>query len=636
MIIDVEKYVIFGSKDELDPFLQKAQEKGFIEFIGSSRKKELSEPIQNILSAIKILKKRPLLDAKEDPQILPSSIAERVIHASSSLEALYEKKRITKAEIARISIFEDFNLDDVDYIENEAKRLLQFFSLKSSKKKDLTLPEELIYIGTEYDLDYFVAVNKEKQTYKGLIEILIEKPVGILKGHLSSIEQEIKKFEQDLKEYSAYFDFLQKGLIRHMNEYQLACSKKEATLHLNDNFFAFQAWIPVNKIELLKTTIGSLAIEFEHVDVESKDRVPTYMENTGYGKIGEDLVNIYDVPNPKDKDPSRWVMWAFALFFGMIVADAGYGMLYLCLALFIKFKFPNLKDSAQRLLKLLFVLALFCVGWGILTVSFFGMEVGPNNPVRKVSLIHYLAKKKAEYHLEQKDTVYKEYKERYPKLANVQNGHEFLITAAKEKEGKMEYEALKEFYDAILMEISLLVGVIHITLSFFRMLFRNWAGFGWIAFMIGGYLFFPSILSATSLLNFLYLIPKPLSYLWGERLLYGGLIAAPIIAIIQHRLSGLHEIMNVIQIFADVLSYLRLYALGLAGMIMANTFNQIGISLGLGIGFLVIIVGHGMNIILGIMGGVIHGLRLNFLEWYHYCFEGGGKKFNPLRLLKFK
>jgi V/A-type H+-transporting ATPase subunit I len=64
---------------------------------------------------------------------------------------------------------------------------------------------------------------------------------------------------------------------------------------------------------------------------------------------------------------------------------------------------------------------------------------------------------------------------------------------------------------------------------------------------------------------------------------------------------------------------------------MASTFNNLGEVLGFFIGFVVVLLGHSVNIFLGIMGGVIHGLRLNFLEWYHYSFQGGGKLFNPLR-----
>src|SRR5690606_36475467 len=98
----------------------------------------------------------------------------------------------------------------------------------------------------------------------------------------------------------------------------------------------------------------------------------------------------------------------------------------------------------------------------------------------------------------------------------------------------------------------------------------------------------------------------------------------------------LMETLNVIQVFSDVLSYLRLYALGLAGMIVAQTFNELGAKFGIVVGILIILVGHTVNVSLSIMSGVIHGLRLNFLEWYHYCWEGGGKLFNPLRLRKSK
>ncbi len=94
--------------------------------------------------------------------------------------------------------------------------------------------------------------------------------------------------------------------------------------------------------------------------------------------------------------------------------------------------------------------------------------------------------------------------------------------------------------------------------------------------------------------------------------------------------------MTVIEVFADVLSYLRLYALALAGSIMANTFNSFGLNMPIAIGIVVIIVGHSLNIVLSVMGGVIHGLRLNFLEWYHYSFEGEGKKHKPLALLQFR
>jgi V/A-type H+-transporting ATPase subunit I len=100
---------------------------------------------------------------------------------------------------------------------------------------------------------------------------------------------------------------------------------------------------------------------------------------------------------------------------------------------------------------------------------------------------------------------------------------------------------------------------------------------------------------------------------------------------------SLFDLTNGIQVFSDILSYLRLYALALAGMVMADTVNTtLGIEIGIIGTIFVILFGHVINISLSAMSATIHGLRLNFLEWYRYSFEGGGRLFNPLRIRKVK
>ena len=199
---------------------------------------------------------------------------------------------------------------------------------------------------------------------------------------------------------------------------------------------------------------------------------------------------------------------------------------------------------------------------------------------------------------------------------------------------KSSPEAFSAFKKNILLELSLLAGVIHIGLSFGRYIKRNWSGIGWILFLIGGYLFFPSMVDATSMINFMGLMSKGVATFVGQIVLFSGIGLALVLGIIQKRLMGLTEITNVIQVFSDVLSYLRLYALGLAAMVMAETFNDIAIKVGVVLGIVILILGHSLNLVLGIMGGIIHGLRLNFIEWYHHSFTGDGKLFNPLKLFK--
>ncbi len=164
-----------------------------------------------------------------------------------------------------------------------------------------------------------------------------------------------------------------------------------------------------------------------------------------------------------------------------------------------------------------------------------------------------------------------------------------------------------------------------------RNLRRNLAGIGWLLFMLGAYLYFPAFLDATSLIHFAFGVDKLKGAENGLLLMFGGMGIAVIIGVIKDKFFGLLECMNVLQIFGDVMSYLRLYALGLSGALVVSTANEFAAGLNVFLAVFLLVVAHSINLVLCIMGGVIHGLRLNFLEWYHYCFDGGGKQFNPLK-----
>ncbi|MCK4934188.1 MAG: V-type ATP synthase subunit I, partial [Simkaniaceae bacterium] len=420
------------------------------------------------------------------------------------------------------------------------------------------------------------------------------------------------------------------------NSYYLDFAKEETSTHLEGALFSIEGWVPKNKVYELFHLLQGLGIHTEEVSVSKEDKVPTCMMNKKTGQIGEDIVHVYDTPATNDKDPSKWVLWSFAIFYAIIIADAGYGLIYLAGASFLNLKFSKTKGLVKRFLKLLMILSCSIVIWGILTASYFGMNISPKNPIKKYSAIQALVVKKANYHIRMKDDVYDLWVKKYPQLQSVTSGQIFLEEGSGIVEGKMKYEVLDEFYDNILMEIALIIGIIHISLSFIRYLPRSLSGIGWVGFMIGGFLFFPDLLNATSIVHFLGWITKPAAKAIGLQLLYGGIGLAVFLAFIQSKWSGLAELTRVVEIFADILSYLRLYALGLAGMILASTFNDLGREAGYVFGVLIVIMGHVINLVIGAMGGIIHGLRLNFIEWYHYSFEGGGKLFNPLKLLKYK
>ncbi len=629
MIIDTKKYLFIGAREDLDEFFERAQSRGFIEFIAPSGKKLLEHPlaVKNLMSAIKLLRKQPVKKPYTGGGDLAfaDTISERILGLKTDIEKLSEEVRLLSAEIARVEPFGDFSMEDIDYIEKKGNRKIQFFCMKTAKSHKSNFTDEVIYVGTDYDLDYFITINREMRTYPGMIEMRIDRPVGELHNHLSFAKETLQQLEAELKGFAGHIEFLHEALIEQLNSYYLACAKKESEFPLDNALFAIEAWVPKIKTAALFSMMDGMAVHAEQIAIEDQERVPTYMENKGAPRMGQDLVLIYDVPAVSDRDPSGWVLWAFVLFFSMIVSDGGYGLLFLGLAGYLKYKFPQLKGSGKRLLRLFAIASAGCILWGMATSSYFGIHINPESPLAKISLIQFLAEKKASYHIASSDEVHKKWIDKNPELSPIAEGKQFLQQAPAARD---------EFSDNILLEFSLLVGVIHIGLSLLRYLWRNWANFGWALFLVGGYLYFPSALHATSIVEFLGLVPKDIAGQVGIQLIYIGIGMAAILALIQKRLRGLGEIANVVQVFADVLSYLRLYALALASSIMAETFNDIGKGLGLAIGAIVIILGHTVNLVLAIEGGVIHGLRLNFIEWYHYSFDGGGILFNPLKRLK--
>jgi V/A-type H+-transporting ATPase subunit I len=261
----------------------------------------------------------------------------------------------------------------------------------------------------------------------------------------------------------------------------------------------------------------------------------------------------------------------------MIIADAGYGFLFLLLALFLKWKFPGLKAMGKRFIKLMLILSTSVIIWGTLTTSYFGLEILPENPLSKISFLSYLAEKKTDYHVANHDDVYQKWVKEFPQLASVSSGRE-MLDGAVVKEGKHQnHVMLNDFRGSILLELSLLIGIIHISLSLLRYAGRNWASLGWLLFIGGGYLYFPHMLQATSLVNFMGWIDKTLATQIGLELMYVGIALAIVLALVQKRMKGVTEVMHIVTVFADVLSYLRLYALALAATIPAPPDGWAGV-----------------------------------------------------------
>lgn len=635
MLYDVKKYLFVGHREDKTDFFKRAQEAGFIHFIDldPSKLKETPERLQDILKAIKILRGLPPAEQEEAEDFSQADpIVDLILQLKLTLDKLEEEERVIQLDISRIEIFGNFSLDDIAYIKERGNRVIQFFGAKHGLIDKMEPNKNLITIGSEHGLDYFVGINPTPQNYEGMVEIKIDRSLEALKKRLSEIRKDHKTAEIELKTYAKYNLYLHKVLVNKSNVYNLEKAQKSVMTGLDGALFVAAGFVPENKINFLSSLAEKNAIHMEEIAIEPKDPVPTYIENHGVARLGQDLISIYDTPATTDKDPSLWVLFFFALFFAIIVGDGGYGAVFLGVALYIRFKYPAMKGFKKRLLNLITLICVACIIWGIAVSSFFGVSLDPDNPFRKLSLIHVLATKKAEYHIKKQDKSYQETIKKMPQLKGVSNPEQFLNEGYTLKDGKKNYEVLSGYSNAILLELALFLGVIHLSLGLLRNAKKNWSGVGWVVFLIGACLYFPYYLGTPSLLNYAFGISFEKGAQAGLHLMAIGVPIAVILAIVKHGLLGITEVTAIIQIFGDTLSYLRLYALGLAGAIVASTINQMAETMPFVFAILLIAIAHLINMVLGIVGGLIHGLRLNFLEWYRYCFEGGGRKFKPLEL----
>lgn len=631
MIIPCEKVLFIGTSVDLVKFLENAQNIGQLQFqsIDGKKMRTMSNAAEDTLHALRILRRQVPADQLKNDVVPRYELVEKIIYLQDRLDRVIEAEKVLTNEIHRIKPFGNVDLEIITQLTQTTSHIVQFFSKKQKKQIPQDILDRLVYIETDSAIDYFMHIGNTPLEQEGLIEMHMEYSLSSLKERFQNLQKEEIRIEAELKEMAHYQEILEEYLEELLDHDDVRFARSQATNVLGATLFAIEAWTPSGK-EDWKDAIKDLNIHVEHVRIRDDEIPPTFMENAGFRKIGEDLIRVYDVPSIQDKDPSAYILVFFALFFAMIVADAGYGFLFLLTSLGMRYFLRNTAPLVQRLLKLALILSTSCVIWGFLTASYFGIKMAPEHPLTKASMIYQVAKVKIQYQIDTKGSSYKDWLKEYPQLAQEKTAEAFLKQGIKVVNGKVQYEIQEDLFLSILLELSLIVGTLHIILSLLRGARNNIGSIGWALFAVGAFLYFPTYMNTQTLLNEFGIISVQNGSIFGLQLIGIGIVFATVVAIFKRRLSGVFEVTHAVQIFADVISYVRLYALGLTGVILASTSNKFAEDLGYAAGLFILLFGHGLNVMVALMSGTIHGLRLNFLEWYRHCFEGGGKLFTPL------
>jgi V/A-type H+-transporting ATPase subunit I len=584
MIVKVKKITFVGLQEQKERFLDRLQELGVTHI---SLPMEAAEPSEVARELQKVTEIRKFL-SRIGPKPSASGFSADYAAVCSRREDLGQREArllseisVLKKERDIVEPWGDFEPKDIEVFRSKELDV-RFFRLPRNVFETITFDHIFCHVTRQTEGDVTFVAMASKPFDLGAAE---EKLPG---KSLSQIDQEIEVKNQELaqikEEYHALAEKIQ-ALIdaeaRLKDDYEYRRVLLNTGAALDDRLFVLTCWSPVPEDELVKKIGEVFTLGHFSEDPEAGDRVPVLLSNKPAFDSGEDLVGVYSQPNYNDFDPSGLVLYCFSIFYGMIIGDAGYGFVSLALTALLHWKVKSTNPLWIRFRRLCYVLSFSVIFFGVISASYFGISLKPDNPLNKA-----------------------------------------LMLNLNTKEGQNQ-----------VMLLSVIMGMIHISIAlaikFYRT--RDLPTLGWIIVIWSGYALLNSkMVKGMDNPVAMYIAIAGL----GLVVLFTSKSRNPIIRI----LLGLNGALGAVQLLADILSYMRLFALGLATMYMCQTFNMLAAMPYHGlpyVGFLpavlILISGHAINLLLGIMGGVVHGLRLNFLEWYRWCFEGDGLPFKPFR-----
>lgn len=623
MIKKMKKVLILGPEDNRKKIFKSLQKKGVVEidnYTGSQY--ETSDVMvdsafsDKILNMYKYLQKYEDIASEYNVNIDHSSesqedIFETVNDLEKELSSLKENEQLLKTKIRLVEPWGRFNNEDFNYIEKKSGVHIQFWeaSEKIYETLDLSYIDHFYYVREYNQRKYFITFSDKEENIENCIEFKFEDDLEDLHLKLVHNERDQHAVVKKIISYLPQKEKLFKYYLSELNKVNFERASSLSITTLEGRVFAVQGWTTEENIPVISEECKKYNAEIFQIEIEKNDKVPTLLENKKVAALGQGLVEFYDTPSYKDWDPSAWVFLSFTVFFAMIMGDGGYGFTLFLLLLFIRFKMKNLKKSSKRFFGMALSLTFATFIYGSLFSGFYGFSL----PIPGI--------------------------ENLQKSLNLSFFDNFVLFRSL-KEGSPEK-------NGILMKVSVLIGLGHISLSLVLKALRDFSkkqfispfsNFAWIAIMWSFFIVYPMAEGSTEKLVELMFKTSPWNYIFIGSFITVFLTSAGTFKPGKLIGGGLGGLYNGVQFFSDVLSYIRIFALGLSGSLIAITFNDMAGSifeaipyLGPVFALLIFVFGHLLNIGLCLMGAVIHGLRLNFLEFYRWSFDGDGRAFKPLK-----
>lgn len=603
-VVQIDDSSYLTEEEELKGFLQKDTEESKV--ISIDQKIYLtSQAIEAISSYVKL--KKPLFAPKREWSAFPQEKATEVFQLAEEINQLTKEIASDKNEQNQVnnnkSLLLPWKNFDVPFENMESKHvkiLLGTIAVGTQigavgdKMEETGIVGLINEITSDKQLIYcYVIIHKESFDQAmiilkdfGFSPVTFQETQGTIQENISLYEQKnkeieikieknkekIKAFQNRLEELENLYDYL--TVERDENKIVERLVKTKSTFCLN-------GWLPEKKTEHLVqelTTHFDCYIETEKA--EEGENIPVLLENNALVTPFESVTNMYSTPNPGDVDPNPIMAVFYIIFFGMMLSDAGYGIIIAIACGLIVWK-GKMKKGEGNLFKMLALCGISTTVWGLIFGSGFG-----------------------------------------DLLAKV-----FHFKATIDPLGDV----------MVLMGMSLLFGIVHIYVGLgikAYNLIRHGKAIDalfdiglWYVFITGVCLLILPVVAGD--IGVFATVGKYLAIIGAVGLIltqgrsYKG--------IFMKGFKGVSSLYDITSYFADILSYSRLMALCLSTGVIGQVINLLGQIAGPIPAIFIGIIGHTANLLINALGAYVHTSRLQYVEFFGKFYEGGGTPFVPFK-----
>jgi V/A-type H+-transporting ATPase subunit I len=598
MIVKMKEILLFTTTQSVDATIQTLGELGVMDIKEIEKPSSLvlercSDDISNTEKAISILqnykdtKKDKLENTTKKSIKDPKRIVERVLRTSEIKQKLQNSLNELNKQRAWYKTWgENVKVTDFDYLQKKNIHIRLYRIDKSLLK--LVPKDKYVVTFSEKDgkipLALFTQNTSEKLTFKE--EPLPEISLNLVKEYIKRKERQLNAIELYLSDKADSIEALEYDL-DILNDRLAAQTTLEGMGDIKGKVKYLKGYIPENVVKTFKTFAEENNWGYKISKPENPDDVPVYIKNPKWISIINPMMKFIDiVPGYKEVDVSIYFLVAFALFFAMLVGDAGYGFIFLILTILFR------KKMSSQLRTLIYVLSGSTIIWGILSGTYFGAE-----QIAKLPILNSLV---------------------------IDNIASFGVDNI-----------------SFMMYLSFLIGAIHLTVAHsiraiqFINSIKALSEVGWVLLVWGLFFVTQQLVlgnTAPSWNIWLFIVGATLVIFFSkESNSFLKSMGASIANLPLSLISG----------FSDIVSYVRLFAVGMATAAVASSFNNMALPDGIsGLGIIdllmaavALLLGHGLNIALALMAVMVHGIRLNMLEFAgHLGVQFSGEAYNPFKL----